>query len=57
MRRSHIQLVEVLDGDNRKNPGQVCKKIMVDIVPEVIRYSECNLCPKEQQIHSRLRNE
>ena len=33
MRSSHMQLVEVLDGDNRKNPGDVCKNIMVDIVP------------------------
>lgn len=56
MRNSHIQLVEALDGDNRKNLGQVCKKIMADLVPEVIRYSECNLCSKEQKIHSRLRN-
>lgn len=32
MRSSHIQLVEALDGDNRKNLGQVCKKIMADLV-------------------------
>lgn len=36
--------MEVLDGDNKKNTGEVLhKKIMVDIVPEVIKYSDCNL--------------
>lgn len=44
VRRSNIQLIAVLDGDNRKNAGKVLrKKTMADNVPELIKYSDCHL--------------
>lgn len=44
VRRSNIQLIAVLEGDNRKNAGKVLhKKTMADNVPELIKCSDCHL--------------